>query len=321
MKNILLISCVLLITSWPGYGQGRNTYSWEHTPENLALYRETQGSQKQLIWQFNFIPGLKTFFHPVYNADRVMLTAEAPRDHPWHLGLWFCWKYINGLNYWEFTGDAKLRISEGKTDIRNMKLVTRKDGSARIILKINYHPWEQPDSVALSEMRIIRTSAPQSDGSYWMDFEHRFTALKEVLLDRTPPQTNSQGVRWGGYAGLCVRFDQSLSDPSYFSAQSDSMDSGERATWVAANLKTPDGKTAQMILFDSPGNARYPTPWYVINRPNDRFWYFNAAILYHEPMELQAGEKMILRYRVIIPAEPLTREEVEGRGQRAEGKN
>jgi hypothetical protein len=161
--------------------------------------------------------------------------------------------------------------------------------------------------------------APAEDGSYFIDFEHLFTAVNDVVLDRTPPQTNAQGIRWGGYAGLCVRFDQNLSNPSYFSAQSDSMNSGERASWVAANLKAPDGKTVQIVLVDHTENVRYPTPWYVINRPNDRFWYYNAAILYHEPLKLKAGEKMTLRYRVIVPAEPLTREEIlkaEGRGQK-----
>ncbi len=98
------------------------------------------------------------------------------------------------------------------------------------------------------------------------------------------------------------------------------MDSGDYAPWVARNLKTPEGKTVQMILFDDTANPRYPTPWYVIDRPNDRFWYYNAAILYHEPIKLKAGEKMTLRYRVIAPAEPLTREEIlKAEGRRAGG--
>jgi len=27
-------------------------------------------------------------------------------DHVWHLGYWFSWKYINGVNYWK-PADAK----------------------------------------------------------------------------------------------------------------------------------------------------------------------------------------------------------------------
>ncbi len=313
MNRVICLSLFLSIAALQGPGQGKPAYTWHRTPESLALYRNISGESGQMVWQFNFKPGWRTFFHPVYNPDGVLLTAEAPKDHPWHLGLWFCWKYINGLNYWEYTGDPKNGISEGKTDIRQMTIRTRGKGSAWIRMKIDYHPWLQSDSVVLSEVRAIHAGRPQTDGSYCIDYEHIFTAIRDVVLDRTPPQTNAQGLRWGGYAGLCVRFDQNLSNPSYFSSQSDSMDSGERAPWVAANLKAPNGKTVQMVLFDHPGNVRFPTPWYVINRPNDRFWYFNAALLYHEPLRLQAGEKMRLKYRVLVPAKPLMREEIEGR--------
>jgi hypothetical protein len=291
------------------------------TQDSLTLFQETGSGGKQIVWQFNYFPEKRTFFHPVYSPDGTLLTAEAPKDHLWHLGLWFSWKYIDGVNYWEYEDDPKLAISEGKTDLQEIRVSTRLDGSALLNLEISYHPWKSADSVVMKETRTIKTTAPADDGSYTIDFEHKFTAVKDIVLERTPPQTSPGGVSWGGYAGLSVRFDQSLSDPSYFSNEKDSLASGTRAGWVAANLKNVAGKTVQMVILENSSNTRFPTPWYCINRPAEKFWYYNAAILYHEGLKMKKGETMTLGYTVLVPAKPMTRIEIEGRRQTAEGRN
>src|SRR5512143_2167480 len=55
-----------------------------------------------IVWQYNFDSRQgKPFFHPLTGADGRVLTNFKPEDHPWHYGLWFSWKYINHVNYWE----------------------------------------------------------------------------------------------------------------------------------------------------------------------------------------------------------------------------
>ena len=282
-----------------------DNYRWEKNSVSVALKKTPAGKAEFTLWQLNFDPGLKPFFHPVSSPDGTLLTAEAPPDHPWHLGLWFCWKYINKLNYWEFTGDPKLAVSEGRTDVQQIKVKTHRDGAAYIQMHINYHPSAEPGNVVMNETRTIRVSAPDKSGSYSINFDMTFEARQDLVLDRTPPQFNAAGIKWGGYAGLSMRFDTKLSDPVYFSESSDSVSSGEHHPYVAANLKTPEGKTVQAIIFDHPANPRYPSAWYTINRPNDRFWFFTPALLYDDKLEMKKGEKMRLRYRVLVPAEPL----------------
>ena len=54
------------------------------------------------MWQLSFDPAKgKPFFHPVSVNGGTSLTNFRPEDHPWHYGLWFSWKLINGANYWE----------------------------------------------------------------------------------------------------------------------------------------------------------------------------------------------------------------------------
>jgi hypothetical protein len=293
------------------FGQTNPVYEWQKSTNSLALIKSIEGKGPQMIWQFNYPEGKRTFFHPVYSPNGTLLTAEAPADHRWHLGLWFCWKYINGLNYWEYSGDPKNEVSEGKTDTKEIKIRTRKDGSALIDMKISYHPWDSAQAIVMEESRTMVMNAPDKEGSWSMDFIQEIQAVKDVLLERTPPQTSPNGVSWGGYAGLSVRFDQSLSHPVYFSQELDSMVSGNRTPWVAANLLNKEGKPVQMVIIEDHTNLRYPTPWYCINRPAEKFWYYNAALLYHEGLALKAGEKFKLRYRILFPSSPLTRDQIE----------
>jgi len=268
------------------------------------------GQGEFLLWKLNFNPELKPFFHPLCSPDGTLLTAEAPADHLWHLGQWFCWKFINKLNYWEYTGDPKKAVSEGRTSLRSTKIRTIRNGKASIVMKLEYYPWDQPDKVVMKESRRILVSAPCKDGSYSIDYDMIFTPVTDVFLDRTPVQTNAGGVTWGGYAGLSMRFDQKLSNPVYFSAMRDSVINGEGNAWVAVNLTAVNGKKVQMVILDHSFNPRYPSPWYTINRPDDRFWFFSPALLYDSAMELKAGVPMRLRYRILMPAVPMTREEI-----------
>jgi hypothetical protein len=302
--GIVLFLAMILTSACPQKAR----YCWKNDPGSLGLVRIAPDKAEILLWKLNFGSLLKPFFHPVCSPDGTILTAESPPDHLWHLGQWFCWKYINKLNYWEFTGDPLLAVSEGRTDLKSTQIRTRKNGGAQIKMELEYHPWEKPAEVVMKETRSIVVSAPGKDGSYQIDYDLVFTPVTDVILDRTPVQTNSSGITWGGYAGLSMRFDQKLADPKYFSATRDSVINGEGNSWVAANLTTTGGKTVQMVIIDHPLNPRYPSAWYTINRPKDRFWFFSPALLYHSALELKAGEQMRLRYRVLMPLAPLSRE-------------
>jgi hypothetical protein len=304
--SLLFLSVMQIQTS---FGQ-TSRYYWNKDAQSVALMKETPGKANFMLWRLNLDPAKKPFFHPICSPDGTLLTAQAPSDHLWHLGQWFCWKYINKLNYWEYAGDPEKAVSEGRTHVIKTRIRTHGNGGARIELGIAYHPWDQQDSVVMKENRTITVSAPEPDGSYRILYDMIFTAVKDVILDRTPPQTSPGGVSWGGYAGLSMRFDQKLTNPVYFSETRDSVINGEGNAYVAANLTSTNGRTVQMVILDHPENPRYPSAWYTINRPNDRFWFFSPALLYHSAMEMKAGDVMRLRYTILVPATPLGREEI-----------
>ena len=63
--------------------------AWKTDQDSVAL---VQG--ERVVWQFHFgADDTKPCFHPVALLEAPDLVWHRPPDHPWHLGLWFSWKF------------------------------------------------------------------------------------------------------------------------------------------------------------------------------------------------------------------------------------
>ena len=233
----------------------------------------------------------KPYIYPLATLDGVELTANAPADHPWHHSLWFAWKYINGVNYWE--PDKKTGKSEGSTVIKSTKCQRGQDLSARVDMAIEYAPTGKPP--VLRESRVLAFSAPRADGSYTIDWDATFTVGEsDVTLDRTPPQRTS-----GGYAGLSLRFPKGTKGWKFLTsegARTAAKGNGLPARWADFSGPSKPGPVAGITVFDHPGNPRHSTLWYL----NESLTYFSPALIYKQPMTLKAGATMRLRYRILV---------------------
>ena len=155
---------------------GKNILNWTQSDTTLILKNDSD-----IIWQFNFNNRFgRPYFHPLC-INNAILTCAAPPDHPWHLGFWFSWKYINGVNYWEYLDNFKSEKtgykSAGITEIIKHEITNNPDFSADIHLQLVYHP---ADSAAiLDEVRNIHISPPFTDGSYYIDHENIFKSLAD----------------------------------------------------------------------------------------------------------------------------------------------
>jgi type 1 glutamine amidotransferase len=253
-----------------------------------------------VVWRLLYDSSLDTpYFHPLATVDGRVLTWDRPPDHPWHHGLWFSWKFINKVNYWEI--DAATGRRAGRTSWRLPQIEAREDRSARIDLDLSYRPAGEAAPV-LTERRTVEVSTPDRDGAYTIDWTCVFTAARSVVLDRTPLLGEPEGQTWGGYAGLSVRLAPDLADPQAVSsdgpvsALADDRYRGRHTAMDYAALV--GGQPAGIAVCDHPDNPRAPTPWYVIRSAEMSF--FTPAILCYEPMTLEAGRTLALRYRVIV---------------------
>ena len=93
-----LVSAMLMLTFCPWGTARAQTWNWKSQP-GTSVALENDG---QAVWRLNCGGDQpKPHFHPVALPDGRVLTWDRPPDHVWHHGLWFSWKFINGLNYWE----------------------------------------------------------------------------------------------------------------------------------------------------------------------------------------------------------------------------
>ena len=275
-----------------------NALDWKQTDHSFAL---TSGTN--IVWQFNYSKDGKPYFHPLTVAGGAPLTALSPKDHPWHRGLWFSWKYLDKLNYWE--EDPKTGISEGRTEVLDVKATPRDDHSARFEMKLAYHP--PGGANLLTEERIIEVSAPGKDGAYTIDWRATFTAgAAPVLLELTPPRKDKNGVPWGGYAGLSLRMTPDAKKWKFFDSEGRiaGNDNGVVARWFAAT-----GEGGTVATFEHSTSFRHPAPWYCW--PSMPF--YQPAILFNSSHTIPAGGTLAVKYRVVIQpvaagAEALERE-------------
>jgi hypothetical protein len=267
-----------------------------------------------IVWRFNFDPkNGKTFFDPLGPVGGASLTNRQPRDHPWHYGLWFSWKYINETNYWE--EDRTTGQAVGKTSWGSPVIDARPDGSATIHLDVTY--TNQRGHVDMIESREIKVSAPAKDGGYLIDWHARFVVGTDgALLDRTPLLGEPKGQVNGGYAGMSIRM---AGPPLVMTPLSTagpltefkSSRARPNVPAVAFNFADADGKTAGAFAFMSdPANAGENAPWYLINDPSPArpFFFACEAILAPKPIQLAAGAQMELRYRFAISHDAWTPE-------------
>lgn len=279
--------------------QGKNRFHWNETDSSLAL-----NNHSEIIWQFNYNNRFgKPYFHPL-TANHSILTCVSPPDHPWHLGLWFSWKFINDINYWEymrnFNSPETGYKSEGITEIENKEITCNPDFSADILLKLNYHPIN--GTAVLAEERNIHISSLLSDGSYYIDEEHLFSSLSDddVILDRTPVTGEPGGQSWGGYSGLSIRYNQDFTSPAIL-ITADSTNN-RKWNWLYMGLNSLTGKIAGISIMQHPGFTASSSSWYVIEDQNIPFYYFSPAVLFDRKIILRKGEILHLKYRIwIIP--------------------
>ncbi len=306
-KRLAICFSVALLSLQPVSGRAKDAVESSSVTKPMPAYtwRQTDGSlamlnQGRVVWQLNFDKKAgKPYFHPVCLTDGTELTWHRPPDHPWHYGLWFSWKYINGLNYWE--EDRETALSEGRTETRHVEVKLGDDYSADIAMELSYHPPGAP--AVLMEDRRIDVSAPDDQGAYRINWSSSFTAgAADVLLDRTPIPGEKDGQSWGGYAGLSVRLAKNIS--GWQVADSEGRKGleahGQKACWMDFSGQTAEGRAAGIAIFDHPDNLRHPSPGFVIMDPKVPFGYFSPALLFNEPYTLLAGKSLTLRYRVLI---------------------
>jgi Methane oxygenase PmoA len=242
--------------------------------------------------RYDYASAPKPFIHPLRLPDGTIITEHEPADHLWHRGLWFAFKFVNGINYWEerdeiFGYQRNKHMGAGDSPTGEVTLsqtLLWSDTSEGKIIELP-QCWEQ---------RSILADLDDA-GNLCLSWLMKLTAMdKDVTLDRTPFTT------WGGYGGLFVRLKNDLENPRlvFDDGTVTTRCTGERYKWGGIEGTTPDGKDCAVVFLPSPQNTRSPEPFYGAAKTDYNF--FGPAPLFHEPIVLKAGETFTYQVKVLV---------------------
>jgi hypothetical protein len=242
----------------------------------------------RLNYTYQNIP--KPCLHPIRLPSGTSITEYEPSDHVWHRGLWFTFKFVNGVNYWEerdpVFGYQRTEMYQETADTLTHTL-----------------RWEdETQGIPLTETRQL--SFREHDDVLVIDWHTEMTATTAVTLDRTPFTT------WGGYGGLFIRLRNDLTEAQcvFSDGTRTPRPVGERYQWGGIEGTLPEGDTVGVVFLPHTRNPRHPEPFYGSAKPNYNF--LGAAPLFHEPLLIPAGETLTYRSRVLILPRRITASEV-----------
>lgn len=279
---------------------------WKETPgESLELHGD-----HGLVWRLKYGPDTAHFHFdhlaPVGGGTTVW---ASPPDHVWHYGLWFSWKFINSVNYWEIPrgGDG---FPTGRTILDQVQILERSDAGVKIKIDQSLHAASGQPKIA-TESVLLSIETPRQDGSYAIDWRLQCDAKADLEFSSSEK----------GYGGLSIRTSADWTEPEYLAADGDRTDFSKelrrvksQAGWMDVSGRvgeTQPDQSAQHVgvtFFDHPSNLRYPNKWYSINsvlqnRSSGKKWpmYYNNASLFADgPISLPSGESLVLKYRVYV---------------------
>lgn len=257
----------------------------ERTSSGVRLVRDGR-----TVWAFSSRTD-KPCVHPLTLPSGRVVTVTKDADHPWHRGLWFSWKFLNGVNYWET--DASDR-STGEQRVVSTDVFC--DGASAVVrMSVAWGPRAEPTRTLLDESREIVFSAPDDAGGYTIDWTAKFTARERTTIDRTPPYRRPKTGQWGGgYAGFSLRFADAgkMFAVTTSSGAREQVDIVERERGWVDYVDPRTGEGIRLEIIKTPGRRVF------YHWPDHRFT--NLSPVFDRPIVLEKGETLELAYRVAV---------------------
>lgn len=215
--------------------------------------------------------------HFVTRGWPVQPRANERTDHPHHIGLWFNYGDVNGLDFWNNSPAIPAEKRMGYGSIHHEAVNgTESNGNTGVLDVTKYWLGPQGDSLLKEDTRYI--FQVDDDSSTSIELDIKLTALKDVSL-----KDNKEGV-------LGIRLARELEHPSdqpakftdangivtevakanndgvtghYVSSEGIEGDDvwGTRGKWVTLN-GTIEGEDVSLVILDHSGNPGYPTYWH-----------------------------------------------------------
>lgn len=259
--------------------------------EKEKLWEVTLNSSNILEYVYGAVEDTNPSFRLVKTISGHTVSIYRPWDHPWHSGMFFSWKYLNGSNFWEakYHGEENIVVTDSFTPN------TDEIGFQQSLSYITYD-----GETLIKENRTVQVE--EAPNGYLVHWQGSFTpASNSVTLSSSE---NAKETPWGGYAGLSFRLNRNYLGPVITTDLG--IHTAEEAfarpfKWCDYSGKL-DGyieeNWAGICIMDQPLNLRYPSPKLTYDYKDMQF--LSAAILFNNPYVLNKGETLDLNYTFYV---------------------
>ncbi len=184
------------------------------------------------------------YIYPLYGFHGEPLTADYPKDHLHHRGLWWSWCEVrhNGKigDLWAVCKIRAFPIKITKMDAR---------GDEAVLQAVNVWRYDDEPAAVASEtvtIRASKTTGAQGARSRTVDVDVRLEALVDGVAI-----AGRQKVDYGGYGGMAVRLNPQVKEFSIRAVHPNP------DKWAGDNLAIVERVTDRAALGDAAWTALY----------------------------------------------------------------
>jgi len=288
----LVIALAVTTSSRPLFGTQPRFEFRETTPATLEL---SELGKPVYVYNFGGIlaPGRpeqmrrSCYLHPVYAPDGTVLTDDFNKDHPHHRGIFWAWEVVSydgkTNDVWTVKGFKQ----------KFVRWIAREANGPAARLAVENGWYDGDRRFAKEEVEIL--AQPGTNDQRVLDFNLRFEALDNpVTIVGTPDQHKGYGgfafrtaPRDGGAAKTVILTDTGVSEKDGVLA---------RHPW-AEMRGSFQGKPESIRIEDGPSNPGFPHNGWLMRHS---FALLNVSYPGLEPITLEPGKPLVLKYRVIL---------------------
>ena len=250
-------------------------------------------------------------------------------DHPHHVGIWFNYGNVNGLDFWNNSNAITMEKRSGYGTIFHQKVIGTKSGEKGLLVtsslwkdytgKTLLEETTEFNFMATDDLRIIDRTTVLKAVTDKVNFTDNKEGMFAIRVARELELPTDEELRLSDDHGNITTVtapDNSVVTGNYLSSEGISGEEvwGTRAIWMKLSGEIKGEKLA-IIIFDHPENPGYPTHWHARG-----YGLFAANTLGQKVFSegkiemnfaLNKGESVTFRYRVAIYSRDPSSEEIE----------
>ena len=337
MKNAHLKTVVsLMVLSNLGSLSAANRVELTKIPGENRVEVVVDGREFTSYWWHPTI--FKPVLYPVRTAKGTTVTRNYPpfpneaTDHPHHVGIWFNYGSVNGLDFWNNSGAISPEKKPHFGAIRHREIKRMKSGKQGILVVAC--DWVDNDGNVLlveetaftfrgeGDLRIIdrRTKLTAKTDVEFKDNKEGCIAVRVTTALQLPSSVKKKSFKDAQGVVTEVAGAQGAHG-NYLSSEGKEGDDvwGTRAKWVKL-YGTFGDESVDSVIIDHPENPGYPTHWHARNYGLFAGNTLGPKIFSEGKLELNyklaKGESGQFNYRILINCGPtLSAEQIEAKFQ------